>query len=321
MDDLLPIALKVLAVFAVMGAGVGARLVGWLTAEADRSLMKLTVNVLIPCLFFSRVLGAPSLATPGSVGVPPIVGFVTTVLGFIVAGLAAYAFWRLLGLPTPQHRRSFTLCTGMYNYGYISLPLAEKFYPTAVATLMVHNVGVEIALWTVGILVISGGLGPGWWKRILNPPAVAIAAAVGLNFAGAAGPIQQHAGFILEAADLLGRCAIPMGLVLSGAIIVDLMREMKLTDGLRTLAGATLIRVVLLPIAFLAFARYAPISTELKQVMVLQASMPAAMFPIVVAKMYEQDTQTALKIIVGTTLMGLLTIPLWIIVGRAWVGV
>lgn len=321
MDEYWPIASKVLAVFAVMGAGAAARAVGWLTAEADKSLMRFTVNILLPCLFFNRVVGDPKLATAGAVGLPPLIGFGTTVFGYLVAGVIAAVAWRLLRLPTPSHRRSFTLCTGMYNYGYIPLPIAEKFFPGAVATLMVHNVGVELALWTVGVLVISGGLAPGWWRRIINPPAVGIVIAVVVNVLNRgetpAVPVPE---LVMDATRMLGNCAIPMGLALSGAVIVELMKEVRFLDGCQTFVGALFIRVGLLPVCFLLFAKFVPLSLELKQVVLLQAAMPAASFPLVVTKMYGQDTQTALKIVAGTTVLGILTIPIWLAVGKTVLG-
>ena len=51
---------------------------------------------------------------------------------------------------------------------------------------------------------------------------------------------------------------------------------------------------------------------------VAQAAMPAATFPIVMARLYEQDVQTAWVVVVGTSLLSLITIPLWMILGAAW---
>ncbi len=346
MNEWWPICSKVLAVFGVMAAGAVCRQVGWLKQSADESLMKLTVNVLLPCLFFHRVVGDPRLQNAGAVGWPPLVGFFTTVAGFALAGLLATTCWKMLRLTTPQHRRAFTLCSGMYNYGYIPLPVAETFFPAAVATMVVHNVGVEIALWTAGVLIASGSLGgasgslggasgslggasgslggangsPGgrWWKQILSPPVVAIAAAVMINASGQSSHVPQLA---LDAADMLGRCGIPLGLVLSGAVIFDMLRTTDWRTGWPALAGAMALRTAILPVCFLLAAKYGPFSLELKQVMVIQASMPAASFTVVVARMYSNDADTAVRIVAGTTLLGVATIPLWMAIGRAWVGV
>ena len=63
-----------------------------------------------------------------------------------------------------------------------------------------------------------------------------------------------------------------------------------------------------------------PFSTEIKRVLVVQAAMPAGVFPIVLARMYGGDPATAVRIVAGTTLLSLVTIPLWIRWGMAWLG-
>ncbi len=318
MDHWWPIASKVLAVFAIMACGVAARIVGWLSAESDRSLMKITVNLLLPCLFFHRLLTDQALNSPSHIYLPPLIGFATTVLGFAVAGLLAWTCGKWIDLPTQSHRRAFTLCTGMYNYGYVPLPIAYAIFPGTVTTLIVHNVGVEIALWTVGVLVISGALGRDSWKHLFNAPVIAIGIALAIGFAGLKNAVP---GFVIDASFSLGVCGIPLGLILSGATIYDLWRGSTWFSHWRGLGSAVALRLALLPMAFLLFARHAPISTELKQVIILQAAMPAAVFPIILTRLHHQDTATAFCVIVGTTLLGLITIPLWIAFGCAYLAI
>jgi malate permease and related proteins len=51
---------------------------------------------------------------------------------------------------------------------------------------------------------------------------------------------------------------------------------------------------------------------ELQRVLVLQAAMPAAVFSIVMARHYGGDAATALRVVLATSLLGLITIPLWL---------
>ena len=76
----------------------------------------------------------------------------------------------------------------------------------------------------------------------------------------------------------------------------------------------------MLPLAFLLLARYAPFSIELKRVLVVQAAMPSGMMPLVLARHYGGQPVTAAQIILGTTVLGVLVIPLWLRFGLAWVG-
>ena len=58
----LPVVLSaVLPVLLIAVAGVAMRKFEWLTTEADHSLMRVTVNLLIPAFIFDKVLNNPAL--------------------------------------------------------------------------------------------------------------------------------------------------------------------------------------------------------------------------------------------------------------------
>jgi predicted permease len=48
--------------------------------------------------------------------------------------------------------------------------------------------------------------------------------------------------------------------------------------------------------------------------------MPAAVLPIALTKHYHGDTRVALQSALGTSVLGLLTVPLWIRLGGHWIG-
>jgi predicted permease len=61
----------------------------------------------------------------------------------------------------------------------------------------------------------------------------------------------------------------------------------------------------------------APMSRT-QSVLVVQAAMPVAIFPIVVTRAHHGDMPTALQVVLGTSAMGLIAIPLWIGLGMHW---
>jgi hypothetical protein len=75
-----------------------------------------------------------------------------------------------------------------------------------------------------------------------------------------------------------------------------------------------------MPAVMLGFARLLPCSLELKRVLVVEAAMPAAVFPIIMARYYGGQPLTAVQVVLSTTAVGLVTCPLWIRAGLAWVG-
>lgn len=317
MDQYLAIAVKVCGVFLLMGVGAAARTGGWLTREADRSLATLVALILLPCFYFDRILASPDFSSLADAWLPISVGFGITAFGFGVALGTAFLMRGAVGLERTAQVRAFALCTGICNYGYVPFPLAEVFFPTAVATLMVHNCGVELALWSIGMLIIAGSLSSNWKRAVFSPPLISVGAALILKTVRLGDQLPEP---IEDAVSALGEAAIPLGLVLSGAIIVDFLRDARLASGLRIISAAAVLRLLVLPLCMLAFARVVPISVELKQVLILQAAMPSATFPIVIVRLFDKDIDTALRVVLGTSLISLVTIPMWILIGTSWLG-
>lgn len=312
-------------VFLVILAGFAIRRVGWLTAEADTSLMRMVVNLLFPCLILDNILGNPAVEQLGNVILAPVVGATTTLLGFGLCWIAAPFF----GKRESRGRRTFAFTVGLNNYGYIALPLIQKLFPQpTVGILLIHNVGVETALWTAGLALISGGAAgdttggaaggqTSRWRRVLNVPTIAILSALTLHFAGAR---WWMPGVVLSAVHGIGAAAVPMGLLLTGATFCDQIRFLSWKNSAADSLGAALLRLAILPLCMLALARWLPCPLELRRVIVVQAAMPCAVIPVLLAKHYGGDPALALRIILTTSVLALLTIPLWLQLGLAWIG-
>ena len=300
----------VLPIFFVIGAGALARRLWWLDTEADRSLMTVVVNLLYPALIFSFILGNDALRQPSNLILPPLVGLTTVIGGFGLAMLVARKF----KLGDQKECRTFAFTTGIYNYGYFPVPIiALLFDRETTGVLLVHNLGVEVAMWVLGVgFILSRNDPKSIWKRVFSGPVIAILIAVPMNYF----EIDQHLpNSALETINLLGQCAIPLGLLLIGATFMDLAKQMKITSRLNIPITASVLRLGILPAAFLFIAFILPLSTELKCVIAVQAAMPCGVFPIVLARHFDGSAEVALKVVLGTTLLSFLTIPLWIAMG------
>jgi malate permease and related proteins len=299
----------ILPVFAVIGLGLLMRQFRVLTEESDRSLFRLTVNLLTPCLVFDSILGNQALQDPSNPLLAPILGFVTVAVGlFLALILSPWA-----GLSLKPEQRSFALTVGIYNWGYLALPIIQTLFgKETVGVLFVFNLGVEGTMWTLGLMVLTGGSLASGWKRIFNPPVLSIIVALILNTFGAKDWLPP---FLLSTIHLLAPCAIPLGLLLVGASLYDQLGEGEWNKAWRIGFMACLIRLALLPALFLLVLAYMPMPRELQQILIVQAAMPSAVFPIVLTKHYGGDSGTALRVILATGLVSLFTIPFWIHLG------
>ena len=304
----------VMPVFFLALVGIGLRRVRWLTEEADATLLRLVVNVLTPCLIFDKVLGNQALQRAENLFIPPLMGFGGIVLGIGICWL----FRRRVGLKTDPEQRTFALVAGLQNFAYVPFPLVLMLFanhPDTPGVLFVHNLGVDIAMWTLGLITLGHATGPGEWRKLINAPLVAIVLSLLLNSCDGAHWVPRPLSIT---ASMLGACAFPLGILLTGAMMADQVRQLHPARATGTLLWSAIFRLGIIPALMLGIARILPCSVEIKRVILVQAAMPAGIFPIVLSRLYGGDPATAVRIVAGTTILSLITIPLWIQWGIAW---
>ena len=304
----------VLPVFCLALVGIGLRRIRWLTEEADATLLRLVVNVLTPCLIFDKVLGNRALQRAENLFIPPLIGF-----GGIVLGIGTcWLFRRRVGLKTDPEQRTFALVAGLQNFAYVPFPLVLMLFanhPDTPGVLFVHNLGVDIAMWTLGLITLGHATGPGEWRKLINAPLVAIVLSLLLNSCDGAHWVPRPLSIT---ASMLGACTFPLGILLTGAMMADQVRQLHPARATGTLLWSAIFRLGIIPALMLGIARILPCSVEIKRVILVQAAMPAGIFPIVLSRLYGGDPATAVRIVAGTTILSLITIPLWIQWGIAW---
>lgn len=283
---------------------------GKLKPEADGSLLSVAVNFLYPCLIADAVLGNAALRDIGTVVAAPLTGAAILAGSFAITALAA----RVLRMNRPQPAATFTFTSAIQNWGYLPIPLVQSLFgDRATGVLFVHNIGLELTLWSLGIFLLSGH---GSWRRAINIPFLAILGALVLNLFQAGDWLPR---FALDTLHFLGQAALPLSLLLTGVTLADAVAQGGLARDLRTTIAACILRLAILPVFILACARFLPCSIELKQILVVQAAMPCALIPVILARHHHGDGGTAVRIVLASTLAGFITILFWLRAGSALV--
>ncbi|MEM0965973.1 MAG: AEC family transporter [Verrucomicrobiota bacterium] len=301
-----------LPVFLLVGLGIFLRGKALLGEESERSLLRVVVLVFYPALIFEAV--APSeIPLPVSlVTLSVSTGAISILLGFWVSWVFAPRF----GLQEGSGRRAFSFATGVYNYGYLPIPLVIAFYGASdgtLATLFVFNAGVDLAFWSVGVLIIQGAFNRGSFKKLINPPLLGLIVGLGFHYSGLYGYLP---GFVRVFLGYLATIAVPLGIILAGCSIGGLLRKDVFRSGWNVVYGACLVRLFILPILFLLVAVLLPLPSELSRVVLIQAAMPAGLFPVIVTAFYGGRKDVAVRVAVSTIVVSVLTTPLWISVAK-----
>ena len=310
MQESLLVLTAVVSVCLIVGVGALLRHLKILTEQIDKGLMSMIIHVFFPCLILDKMIGAEVLRSPAVVFSSAGLG-----LGLIIAGTAiGWLCASAMGLSKGSGQRTFAVSTGIQNYGYIAIPLVVSLFQDddVMAVLFTHNLGVELAMWTIGTMLLSGKKALSY-KAFIKGPIIAMV----IGLALALSHTDDYVPLVLQnTLTVLGQCAVPLSLILIGATWYDLFKQVKFD--VKISLGGIVVRLLLIPILFILSAKFLPISHELKQVLVIQASLPSAMFPILLSRHYGGRTDIAIQVVASTTVASLFTMPFIIAFGLKW---
>ncbi len=297
----------VIPLFFVGLLGVYFRKHGGMAIHADETILWLLINLFTPCLIVDSFLGNEALDKLSNLIIAPILGFSTVIIGIILSSVCA----QFLGFAKREQERTFVACVSLYNYGYIPIPIIMLFFSKEIlGMLFVYNVGLEIAMWTLGYIALTGKVSlRGSLKRVFTPPLIAIVISLAVNAWFNENPLPFSLARIIH---MIGQATIPMALLLVGATVYDHISSFKNLDAIKPVAAGVLLRLFFIPLIFVAMAFYLPIPESLKVVLCVQAGMPSAVLPIVLVRLYGGDLQLAIRIIVATSVLCLITLPAWL---------
>ncbi|WP_411827567.1 AEC family transporter [Luteolibacter sp. AS25] len=294
------VIISVLPIYFLIIGGAFLRKIGVLRKDHDEGIMHVIFSVMLPCFILDRTLGADILRDFKVLFTGAGLGFLLIIVGITIG----YVTGKFIGLAPGNGRRTFALTAGCQNFGFTAIPVVEILWgASAVAVLFVHNIGVEVAIWSVGVMLMSGERGIRW-RRLVNGPIVAVV--IGLVLVSLRVD-DNITGPVRSAISMIGIGAFPLAILMTGASIIDLVGTEK--PSWKIISASLVVRIIIAPITILLCAKYIPMAVELRQVLLVQAAMPAAMTPILLAKLYGGRPAIAVQIVVGTTVASIFTLP------------
>lgn len=281
----------IVPVFAVIGIGYG---LAWRGGLDVQTLSDIALLVTSPALLFSVLSGADvDLAQWGS-----LAGGTAFVAAGTALGISLYV--RLLA----TGRRGLVLPAVFWNAGNMGLACSRlAFGPEGLEAASIVFVTMAILNASFGIWIAKGENGLAEALRL--PLLHASVGGVAVALAGIEIPRMA-----MEPIRMVGAMAIPLMLLNLGMQL----RGLRVTD-LRHSLVAVAVRMGGGLVLGLSFAALAGVGGVDRQVLVLQASMPAAVINSVMAQRYRTDPALVASSIVLSTLASLVGIPfvLWLV--------
>lgn len=270
------------------------------STDGMRTLSALVFYILTPCLAFSSL--ATSDLSAGEAGRIGLFALVVTLL----TGVMAWVLARLLRF-SRSGTSSLLLVATFGNVGNYGLPLNElALGQEALDRAIIYVVLTSLLLFGPGVLVAAraqGSTPAQALRRLTRVPVIYALLLGGLVRVGVL-PLLDP---VFKATQLLGRGAPPLMLVILGMQLSNI----QLRGNWRLIGLASGVRLLLAPLIAVALAAWMGLTGLTEQVSVLEASMPTAVFTIILAIEFNLDLDLATSVVFVTTVASPVTlIPL-----------
>lgn len=285
--------------FLVMVAGVLVGRFKLIDEHTNKHLSKLLIYVAMPMLLISSFQDMEY--SPSDMGRLGQLLLISTAV-YIVTILIATVLYRRV---EPRKRSILRFALVFNNVGYMGLPLLNGLYGSeAVFYASVFIIPFNIFLWTYGLMQFCRDGGRSHLKNaFVNPGMIAIFVGIALYLTSIRLPAP-----VLSAVDMLGNMTGPLGMLIIG-VLLSRSRLRDLFSGW-VMYVASILRVLVLPLAVYAVLQLLHIETLLTTVIVILSAMPVGVNSAVFAELYDGDAHLASRTVVFSTLAAMATIPL-----------
>ncbi|MDP2211194.1 MAG: AEC family transporter [Candidatus Aquicultor sp.] len=283
----------------LISIGFFSKRAGLLKRADNVVLNNIIVYITMPALIFRAVFESELSLSIIKISLLALIIVAASMLTAFVVGRFARSSRPTFG--------ALLIVAAVGNTGYLGFPLTMEIFgiENLIKAVFYDLFGTVIIFFTAG-LIVAGRYGDREGKInmvreiLLFPPLLGLVAAFILKSVGLP-------KFLLDVIGFLAGATVPLIMISIGlALEVGQVRRYKLELGI-----VSAIKLFVAPLTALAGATLFGLSRVDLGITVLEASMPAAMFSMIIGLKYGLDNDFLPAAIVTTTMISLVTIPVW----------
>lgn len=290
-----------LTLFALMLTGAVLKKRGVIDEAGKRCLSDLCINIVIPCNIFKSCLIEFNMDILRSCSLLLLSALLMQVLCLL---LNRSLFERY----DSQRKKVLQYCTIVPMSGFLGNPIAEGIYDqVGVLYTSIFLIPMRIVMWSMGTSYFVAGEGTDKKKVLKNVLTHPCLVAIYLGILCMVTQIQLPS-VITETVRYIGNCNSALSMFIVGTILTDVpLRSIFSRDTVLF----SVLRLGLLPAAALGLGLLLGLETAPLGVSVLMTGMPAGATAAIFAAKYGSDAPFATRCVVFTTLLSMVTLPLW----------
>ena len=276
-----------------------------------KGLSLVIINVLLPCMIFSKIAVNLNPQKFPLWWVLPLVGIGLIAIGIVFAVLFFYK--------DLSAKRSLLPIASMQNAGYLAIPLGQAIYPDQFDLYALYCfliiIGLNPILWSVGKFLSTGGLLAEFsWKQFITPPFIANLSGIFFVMTGLHQFIPKP---VFSAIELTGSATAPLANFILGAILggISLTVWPDFFDTIRVM-GIKFLIIPLITVILMIVLDIKDSNSLLSDVILIQAVSPPAIATMIQIKNYGGDEQVSGSMIFISYASSILIIPLWMAIWK-----
>lgn len=288
--------------FLLVAAGVVLRKYNILPTEARSILTDLVIDLILPCNIINSFRMEFNMEI--------LKGFAMILVIATLIQLACLFFANTFYNKEKTDRKKVlqygTVCS---NAGFMGNPIAEGvFGAQGLMFASIFLIPQRIVMWSAGISYFTESPNrKAVVKKVLTHPCI-IAVYIGVILLVTQASLPPFLGDTIKN---IGNCTTTMSMLLIGTILAEVDLKTILD---KSILKYTFIRLLFIPFLVFIACRLFHVSSLITGVSVLLTGMPAGSTTAILSAKYNGDYLFATRCVVVTTILSLITVPLWCLV-------
>ncbi len=296
MSDILVLQLTMLLLIII---GMVVKKLHIVSSQGQKNINDLVIDLILPCNIITAFMIQWDMETLQQFVIVLLISIgIQCASSFI--GKITYRK-RIVG-----HQMCLRYATICSNAGFLGNPVAEGVFGSmGLAMASVFLIPQRIMMWSSGIAIFTQTKDyKGTLKKLATHPCI-IACFIGIILMLTQ---WQPPAVITKTLTTIGSCNTAFSMMVIGMILAD--ANLRLLFDVEVLRYCFL-RLVIMPAALLAVCRLLSLPSLPTGVCVLLTAMPAGATTSILASKYGCDEIFATKLVVASTVLSMVTIPIW----------
>jgi predicted permease len=288
---------QVFVLFLTIGVGAFARKAGIITAEVNKKLSELLLNIVSPFMIISSFsIGYSNEMLLNAA----IVFFVAIIVHITSAIIVTFVFIKFKN----EEKKVYRYAVVFSNCGFMGYPVLESLFgKNGIFLGSIYVVVFTIFIWTYGIMLFKGSKDlKTMSKALLNPGIISVLIGMVIFVLQIKLPVPVNKTF-----EMIGSMNTPIAMLIIGYLLAGVdFRNVFKGKGIYL---AIAMKLVLIPAVVLLILRLFKLSGEALSVCTVLAAMPVAANTAIFAELYDADAPLASRCVAISTLLSIFTLP------------